>query len=202
MAFRNFRSGTLERSIRRWGPRMPTARKFKRKQHSWIYIRDGDNSLSRSGDSDHFILFNNVDWDPTGQGGGVNCRNVSIDLRHTVVWTPVTSTTPNFNSLSFIWGLWSLDEDDVQAQDLTFGESRALAWDEYALNYKSNTNGSENADALDVMIRRMTWRTRVRQRFMKFDDDIRYICRFNEDVTGVFTDARIFFMARISWEIP
>lgn len=194
-----FRSGTLEKSVKRWG-RMPAFNRLKRKQFGWTYIQDDDNALIRTTDTNDFILFSHEDWDAsTVSSSGV--RNVSFDMRITITWTPESGAGFSFESWSWIWGIFCKDEEDIGTSFATFADTRALAWDEYALNmHRMNTGEATEPDYSRE--RRMTWRTKARQRYMQHDDQLRYLGRFNQDVSGHLADARIFFFGRISWEIP
>lgn len=189
-----FRSGTLERSVRRWGrfPKTP----YKRKQHSWQYVELEESSIGRDGSTDDVVLFNGDDW-KTGANAD-NVRNVSIDFYIGVCWTP-ESTTVAYDSWLFKTGIFVMDADDVNPViDTMFATTRALWWGAGA----RNTGEQPTAQGISPESRLMTWRVRARQRFLKFDEELRLCWAFASNVTETLADVRGNLFGRISWETP
>lgn len=198
---RRFRSGTLENSVKRWGPRMPSFQRFKKKQFQWFYF-DSNEPLSRSGDTDDFILFNKADFAPGGLAAS-GCRNISMDLRISVCWTPALDDF-GFTSWHWSFGIFVLDQDDVEPTPFVghFGEHRALYWESFANNTNSTPVITGDPSTFNAVgpERRWTTRFKARQRFIKYDEELRLITQFGEATEDILSQARMFIFGRVSWE--
>lgn len=196
-----FRSGTLERSLRRWGPRMPRPSAIKRKQFAWQYVVSDNTALGSGGGTTDIVLFDNTDWHSTASPE--NVRNVSLDLRIGVVWTPTANATNTFNSSALRAGIFVLDQEDTgQTAATVFADTRALWWDQIAMNLGTFPTASPFT-APDRTARQVNWRVKKRQRFLRLDEELRLLVAWTGTTTDdVIADARLFIFGRISFEIP
>lgn len=193
-----FRSGTLGRSVRRWG-RLPGMKApFKRIQHGWKYVDLEESSLDETGvTTADIVLADADDWVLVGTGTGV--RNMVLELDIAIVWTPTIDETPaTFNSWRLKAGIWCLDADDTGGGiDAAFGDQRAIWWRTFA----NNNDAAATANGQEYP-RRVQWRARAKQRWLQLDQELRFKCKFDSDVGSVISDARLFIFGRVSWEIP
>jgi len=195
-----FRSGTLERSVKRWGrfPRFGGGSNLKRKQHSWQYVEANEETIPLNSDTLQIILFDEQDWAIPAVAAGSNVRNASFDLCFGVAYTPQDSTL-EYDSIALHWGIFALDNDDsTVAISGLFGTHRALKWDQKAWNIAEipTENGPPEHP------RSWNWRVRFRQRFLRFDEQIQFAIAFQSAVSNVISDCRLFIFGRISWEVP
>lgn len=188
-----FRSGTLDRSLRRWGPKFPNPNKFQRKQHSWKYIHLNEQAMNLTNDPLEVTIVDSADWgDLAGQG----VRNMSADLVIGVTWAPQT-TALSFDSNALLWGIFCMDTEEpaALASDSFFSEQRAVVWDYWPNLF------IENAESQGVQTaNRYRTRVRFRQRWMKFNEELRLSIAFVSSVASVVNDARCFVFGRLSWE--
>lgn len=191
-----FRSGTLERSVKRFG-RMPSFNKFQRKSHGWKYVELIDSSIDLSGTVGTVAaIFTATDVAP-GTIGGTGVRNVAADLVVGVTWSPQT-TALSFDSWAITYGFFCLDNDDTSDTiDETFGATRAIDWHMWARNSVEDGEGGSF-----VNDRHMQRRARWRQRFVRFDERIIIMAQANTSITSTISDMRLHIFGRVSWENP
>jgi len=192
-----FRSGTLGKSLKRWGPKFPSTRSFKRKQFSWQYVTLDNSALLTGGGTTDIIVFDQTDWIALSDS---NVRNVSMDLNVGIVWTPTTTGT-TFNSHSVRGAMFILDADDTgQTLATTLASTRALWWNQTAMNL--NTAAFADVGA-NWSSRAINWKVKRTARFLKADDELRFMVAFSgSNADDVISDARLFIFGRISWETP
>lgn len=191
-----FRSGTLERSVKRWG-RMPSFNKFKRKQQAWQYVESSEVNLPVAGNTSEVVIFDAADWS-SASGAGENCRNFRARLRVGVMWSP-ESTALAFDSWYVKAGVFVCDDDEVLANiDAYFGEKRARWWGCHF------NNSTEQPAAIGVggQERHREWTINIRQNFLKLDEELRFIIAFNGNVTSTIADARYSIFGVEWWETP
>lgn len=197
MAFRRrFQSGTLGRSIQRFG-RFPGGgmSRFKKKNFSWQYVELNEAAVSLAPGPLDIILFNASDWVDVSATG---VKNVSLDLRLMFTWTP-TVVAIEYDSWWVRGGIFVLDVDETGGTiSSTFAAHRALWWNAAG----RNTGEQPAAQGASPDIRNINWTVRARQRFMKFDEELRFLFGFFATVTGTIADARMSIFGRISWETP
>jgi len=199
-----FRSGTLERSVKRWG-RFPS-KKLQRVGHSWKYVELANHAVSLTGNTlSDITFFSAVDFQVGAVAAG--CKNVSFDLACAVGWTPKNDASNVFHNATMRWGIFCLDADDAPtggtALEDTFATTRAIRWGLIGRNW----NGMElaNADGVtshtpDSMSH--NWRVRGKQRFVKFDEELRFMFQNSTDLSDVLGDIRLHIWGRVSWETP
>lgn len=193
MAYRRFQTGTLGRSIKRFG-RFPSMGSFKRKSFEWKYVTLDEAALNRSaGTPTTTTIVSASDW---AGGGGSGVRNVSFDLRVGVSWSPEV-TTVEYDSFALRAGLFIRDDDDATTAILDmFSQQRALWWN------ATFRNGGEQptASGVSAETRYINWTVRCKQRFMKFDEVADLSVAFNGATNGIMSDARVSIFGRVSWE--
>lgn len=194
-----FRSGTLERSIKRWGPKMPRG-KLQRVQFSWKYITLENTSIPPGAATfPDIVMFNAVDWQVGSVATG--CRNVAFDLCVGVAWTPENNVANIFHNASIRWGVFCIDTDDAPATlDDAFATTRALRWgmlgnNFHGMNLATPVYPQENAV-------RWNFRVRFKQRYVKFDEEVRFMIQPSTDISDAVDDMRLHLFGRVSWETP
>lgn len=197
-----FRSGTLERSVRRWG-RFPGAGgrggKLQRVTHGWKYVTLGETALNLTTPNNNptvVSLFDSGDFAPSTTGTG--CKNVVFDLRVVTSWSP-SITAVAYDSWSFRAGIFCVDvEDDTGTHSSAYAEKRAIWW-----NFTGRNTGEQPATfGISNENRAFTWVARGRQRWVDFDEELRIVAGFTDGVDSVISDARLSIFGRISWENP
>lgn len=193
-----FQSGTLGRSIKRFGRfqgRMPS---FKRKQHAFVYSTLDEAALDRTGAVNEFVLFDRTDFSPAASANASHCRNVSFDIMFGITWSPQV-TTLAYDSWRLDAAIFIMDADDVGGNITTqFASNRAIAWNSWA----RNTGEQPSALGASPDIRYINWRCKGRARYIRIDEELRFLLQFNSSVTDTLIDARLSLMSRYSWEIP
>jgi len=199
-----FRSGTLERSVKRWG-RFP-GKKLQRVQHSWKYVELANTAVSRDGATPTDIaFFTAVDFQVGAVATGV--KNVAFDLCVGLAWTPTTDAANIFHNASVRWGIFCLDADDVPtgatALEDTFATQRALKWGMFARNWQGQDLTAADGPFWQPMnATHYNFRVRGKQRFVKFDEELRFILQNSTTLTDVMGDQRLHIWGRVSWETP
>lgn len=194
-----FRSGTLERSVKRFG-RFPSfgGRQFKKKQFGYLYAEVNEQAQALNGDTLQIILFDGLDWQTGGSGSQENVRNVSGDVAIGLAWTPQNNAL-TFDSVAYHWGIFCNDVDDSTVLiSALFASHRALKWDQKVWNSMEIDAEGFGPD----YPRQWNWRVKFRQRFMRQDDQLQFAGAFQNDSSSTIADARVFIFARFSWEIP
>lgn len=177
--------------------RRPIGRKFQKVGHTWQYVESEETAISRTGNTGELILLDNADWAPTATGA-VPVKNVSIDLRIMLSWSPEV-TTLAYDSWYFQLGIFVLDTDDPLVIITTrFAGTRALWWDAQG----RNTGEQPTANGVSPDNRAINWRVKAKQRFLKYEEELRLAYGFNADVTATMADARLSVFGRQSWETP
>lgn len=195
-----FRSGTLQRSIKRWGPKFP---KVQRVQHGWKYVTLENQSMDIDGTTPTDVIICDADdWALTGTG--VGCKNMTVDLAVAVAWTPKTDAANVFHNASIRWGLFCLDEDDVGAGiDGRFTDTRALRWGMLGNNFQGiDLTAADGPFWQPMTATRWNFHVRAKQRYMKFGDELRFVICNSTDLLDVIGDQRLHIFGRVSWEIP
>lgn len=200
-----FRSGTLERSVRRWG-RMPKfgRGKLERVKHSWKYVELENTAMSLNGASSaEVVLHDSADWVPA-TSGGVGCKNVAFDLNITCTWTPVGDSANIFLNGQLLMGIFIQDADDVQGGPIAdvFGECRALVWDQFVWRSEGMDLATPTGAIFVPPILRWNRRVRGKARYLKFDEELRLSIGPQNDLTSTIDDMRLSVFGRVSWETP
>ena len=198
----NFRSGTLERSVKRWGPKTSFRRpKFQRVNHGWKYVTLENQTMTRDGTADTDIIIADFeDWEQSAVSA-IGVKNMTVDLVCTVAWTPASNAQSVFHNASLRWGLFCLDTDDTVDQlDDTFATHRALRWGSFMCNFQGMTLGTPVWHMMNTT--RFAFRVRAKQRYMKFEDQLRLKVQNSTDLTDVMGDQRLHIFGRVSWEQP
>jgi len=199
-----FRSGTLERSVKRWG-RFPS-KKLQRVAHSWKYVELANTAISRDGANPTDItFFSAVDFQTGAVATG--CKNVAFDLCIGMAWTPTTDAANIFHNASIRWGVFCLDADDAPsgatAIEDTFATTRALKWGMFARNFHGQDLTAADGPFWHPMNATcVNWRVRGKQRFVKFDEELRFMLQNSTSLTDVMGDQRLHIWGRVSWETP
>lgn len=197
MAFRRrFQSGTLGRSIKRFGrfPRMGTP--FKRKQYTGFVSTLSENSLSLVPVMLSTDLFAQADWAEGATDTVV--RNVMIDCRIMVTWSP-TTTTVAYDSWYWHWMIMKVNDDETDASmALLASEYPPLAWDAFGRNTGEHptANGALGQD------RFYTARPKFKVPWVRSNEVIRLYASFNASVTETIADARISLVEHVRYELP
>lgn len=199
MAFRRFRSGTLERSVRRFG-RMPKFGQFAKKSHSWKYVELDEQALDAAtlAPTDVSII-DSDDWQPAATPG-LGVRNVSFDIAIGYTWSTQTIAT-TFDSWALRYGFFIKDRDDDPEASINdyFAEGRALEWHQVAFNTVENQ--AESGDS-ESNVRQFNRRVRFKARFLKFDEEVRFATGFSTTASSTLADSRVWLFGRVSWETP
>lgn len=199
-----FRSGTLERSIKRFG-RFPRG-KLQRVGHSWKYVEVANSSIATGGATPQdFTVFSAVDFQVGAVAAG--CKNVAFDLAVGVCWTPATDAANIFHNASVRWGLFQLDADDVPTGatgvEDTFATTRALKWGMFARNFQGmDLTVADGPFWQPISATQVNWRFRARARFVKFDEEVRFLIQPSTSISDAVSDMRIHMWGRVSWETP
>jgi len=194
----NFRSGTLGRSVKRFG-RFRSMNKFARKSFGFKYGTIDSLAVPTDATAEpRVVLFQASQAEPGGQFGG-NVRNVSFDVALGFSWsidaTPETNFT--FISTAIRWAFLCVDSDDQTDNFEDYiSDTRALAWGQHVLNIVSITNAINGAE------RQFNTRVRFKQRFMKFDDEVLICPMLVQAADSAVSDLRMWVMSRVSWEMP
>lgn len=171
---------------------------FKKKQFAWQYVELEETAINTAGaPTVDVILFDSEDWATTASNAE-NVKSVSMDLRIMFAWTP-QSTTLAYDSWYMQAGIFVLDADDTGNNfSTTIAAHRALWWNVEG----RNTGEQPAANGVSPQQNWMNWKVKRLQRFMKFDEELRFLCRTSSDVSGVIADARVSIFGRLSWETP
>lgn len=192
-----FQSGTLGRSIKRFG-RFGARPNFKRKQFAYVYSTLDEAALDRTGAVNDFGLFDRTDFAPAAAANASGCRNISFDICFGITWTPQV-TTLAYDSWRLDGAIFVMDADDVGGTITTqFASNRAITWN----SWSRNTGEMPTALGVSPERRDINWRAKGRVRFMRLDEELRFLLQFNSNVTDTIIDARLSLMSRYSWEIP
>lgn len=197
-----FRTGTLGRSVARWGrmPRFGSRAPFKRRQFAWKFFELEEDAVDTSGATvEDFILFDSTDWTAdTGSSNPTGCKNVTLDMRVGLSWTPDLSAANIYNSAGWGCGIWCLDADDTGGTiNNHFAAQRPIWWDHHYMMFTSGTTTVPNA-----LARQWNKSVKCRQRYMGFDDELRFKFALDSSVASQVSDMRIGIFGRVSWEIP
>lgn len=192
---RSFRSGTLGRSVRRWGPRVNFG-KFQRKSHQWKYVTDDEAAIDRTGASPlSYALIDSGDWSPSAAGGS-GCRNIVIDFSFGCTWSH-NNTATAFESWGAKMGIFIKDRDDATSTlNAMFTSHRAIDW----AHWCRNTASSSSATVIGGTERYFIRRKKFKVNFLKFDEEVAFYFQLESDVTTVINDMRGFIFGRVSWE--
>lgn len=199
-----FRSGTLERSVKRWG-RFPRA-KLQKVGHSWKYVELANHAVSLTGNTlSDITLFSAVDFQVGAVASG--CKNVAFDLACGYCWTPKTDAANIFHNGSVRWGIFQLDADDAPtggtAIEDTFATTRALRWGAFSRNFNGiDLTVADGPFWQPIASTQVNWRVRGKARFVKFDDELRFMLQHSTDLSDAIGDARLHIWGRVSWETP
>lgn len=179
------------------GAGVRSSRVFKKKQFAWQYVELEETALARTdGATTDVILFNSADW--TTNANAENVKNVSLDLRIMYAWSP-NVTTVAYDTWYLKGAIFVLDADEVGGTiDGTFAAHRALWWNAQGMN----TGEQPTANGASPDHRAMHWRVKAKQRFMKYDEELRFLTAFNSIVNETLADARVSIFGRMSWETP
>jgi len=197
-----FRSGTLERSVKRWG-RFPRFNKVKRVNHSWKYVELENQAIGLvGGGSTQIVIASATDWQQNSSGQGV--KNMSLDLAIGFSWTPVSDAANIFGGRGIYWGVFCLDEDDAASPPIAtqFSDTRALKWGALFRNWQGMELTAADGGPYVRTQLETNFRVRCRQRFMKFDDELRFCVGVNGDMSSTTSDLRLHIFGRVSWETP
>lgn len=191
-----FRQRT-DRSIKRWG-RFPRP-DFKKKQYATSYSELEETAMVRGGGTTDIVLFNDADFHtPDATGVHVGVRNVSVDMKMMVTWTPEV-TTLAYDSWFLKWGVFVKDSDDTaDTLDTEFASAVAICWDAQGFNTCEQPTALGDSGA----VRAWNVRKRFRVRYLRRDEEIRFLIAFNNDVTATIADARLSIFARFRFELP
>lgn len=196
-----FRSGTLERSVKRWGPRMPSA-KIKRVGHSWKYVILEDEPVGMTGaGSLQVTVVDSNDWIPA-TGNGLGCKNVVLEAAVSLSWTPETDASTVFNAGMMLYGVFIRDQDETTSPPIEscFDDARALKWGMYAKHFNGMNDGAGLVSIPEL--RMWQFRFKCRARYLKFDEELRFAIGVTSDLSDVFLDLRCHMFGRCSWETP
>jgi len=199
---RRFAPGTLERSVRRWGPRFPRPG-FKRKSFGTIYAKlaGADLDLPVNGDLFEVNLFDSTDFNAAGNiGSNLVCRNVSVDLAWGLVALPVTNA--NTVGESYLhWGIFLVDAEDTFATlDDYFAQYRAIKWGIEPFVASSRNTGSAAAST-EVITHGVNLRRHFRISKVEETQVIVYAAALGISVNGIWADATHPLASRVRYEI-
>jgi len=199
---RGFAPGTLERSIRRWGPRFPRPG-FKRKNFGNIYahLTGTDLDVPVNGDVFEVNLFDSSDWNAAGNvGTNLVVRNVSVDMHWGLVGLPVTSGNV-ISETNLRWGIFLVDEDDVfGGLDDYFAQYRAIRWgiEPFIANSRTTSSAAASTNVIEQGIK---LRTKFRCSKIQETQMLVYAARLDLSITGSWTDATHPLATRVSYEL-
>lgn len=196
-----FQSGTLGRSIKRFG-RFARGPKVQRVGHSWKYSTLTNSALPIGVTTTDIVLFDSTDWEGITTTA-VPVKNVSFDVAIGITWTPLQAAAAVFQSGSIWSAVMVLDRDDTGGTlGAKLAEQRALWWSQHANNWVTWPLANTDDPTPGATNRGLNFRARGKQRFMKFDEELRLLISPQVNLNTVITDARLFVLARLSWETP
>lgn len=202
---RRFRSGTLERSIRRWGPRFPRIGRagFKKKNFGTIYahLTGADLDLPVNGNLFDVNLFDSTDWNNAAHiGTDLVVRNVSVDIAFGLVGLPVNGNVIGETSLR--WGIFLVDSDDTfSTLDDYFSEYRAIVWgiQPFIASTRNTATSSASAPAMELGF---NMRRRFRISKVRETQTLTYAAALDISINGIWQDATHPLATRIRYELP
>lgn len=207
MAFRRrFQSGTLGRSIRRFG-RFPRPG-FKRKQFAHLYSFGTIGYVASAPVLGELSLFSNSDVMTGGQiasGAMGPIRNVSFDVSAMLYLVPdLAAALVNYTAGPTYWH-WAVYKQDVDESKSTMGEimstESCIRWGTIPVYFLS-ANGSAAIAANPSLVNQV--RTKFRVSKLERDEEIVFAGAFSETTsfTAQLDDMQCEIVQRVRYEIP
>jgi len=204
--FRRFQTGTLGRSVRRFG-RFPRGRLtgFKRKQFGYFYS-DADLQPEMNADPESVFL-TVIDVSdlapPAGFPFQTSVRNVSFDIYLGLTAVPDFDTAlATYAALTWQWGFYKKDSDENNLDlDTSFATHSMIKWGCWDMTVGGG--GAEAAALANPTLRNMT-RVRFRVSELKPDENITFVMQRDNGVSlgsaleGIF----LAFRMRCRYELP
>jgi len=175
-------------------------RSFKKKQFSWLYVLfdteiDVSGSMATGAPTD-LVVLELSDWT---SGDTANVRNVSVEYKMGLTCAP-NVTTFVVQQSCFHWAWQVLDNDEVPAILFdAFDINRAVKWGAQPMLVNETTVAGAAAPQGPMVY---PFSGRFKQRFMKADEELRFICGLGTSLNNSLNSATLKGMARVSWEIP
>jgi len=195
---RRFQSGTLGRSIRRFG-RFPTAG-LKRKQFATYYGTLLHSAVGLGGAMKEVTIIDESDWGPNSGSitGMVNVRNVSVD--HCFIINMIRDTGATLQEDWVLqWMIIKTDVDqaytniaDAMAQDVAI---RWGAFGNVTSTMPTGTTGNEARPSFN-------WRVKYSVPFIKEDQELRFLLQVLPGASGTLDEMNLSVVSRIRYEIP
>jgi len=196
MAFRRFQTGTLGRSIRRFGrfPRAP----FKRKSFGYFTATSSETAMDITTPAPtSIVVFDPTDWS-TGAAGLTGVRFCVVDLQMMVTWSPQV-TTLAYDSWYLHWFAINCDRDDAHtSMSGAAFEYKPLVWGAQG----RNTGEQPSALGASPDSRSINARMRFKTGFIPIDNEIRFMASVNGTATSTIADMRISLVAVVKYELP
>lgn len=207
---RSFQTGTLGRSVRRFGRFMGRRPRtgFARRQFGFFYSTAVVQlQLTSSPEPAIISLVKNSDLAPAAglaTGAQVDVHNVSMDIVLMLeVECDLTASISRFGSGLFVhWGMFKQDVDeDITTLDNAMATNSLIRWDAMPVQAYS-WNGSVSGSANPTLTQKT--RQRFRMSTVKPDEELIFIANWSDDASkaGQLDAAFLSIAQRVRYEIP
>lgn len=208
---RRFQSGTLGRSIRRFG-RFPRGPGFQRKKFGFYYATSfQQQALTANADPIVVSLVSNDELVPAtsvATGAQVPVNNISVDalMIHQVL--PTLGTQPG-DVFGFLYTHWMIFKQDVDEDVTTFSSAAAtnsaIKWGAWPWSIGgTGTPGGANMAAVVATMYQQTTRVRFRVSRLEKDEELIFLAARSqsEALTGYIDGYGVQLILRVRYEIP